>query len=219
MEGRTITVTGRGGVHIVPDVTRVKLSVKGLRQEYGDCYNLAKDNNQELTRIMQMLGLDPKLPKTTSLDIDQHTHSVYDKFGHYDHSEFDGYELNQQIKIDLGMDNELLGKLVQSIGALMTGVEIQIGYTVKDPRPAQMKMLERAVKDAKEKAEIMARAASCELADVKNITYAWREIEVYSQAREIHSSEEASVCCKEALDITPDDLAASDEVTVVWNLK
>ena len=30
------------------------------------------------------------------------------------------------------MDNELLGKLVQSIGALMTGVEIQIGYTAKD---------------------------------------------------------------------------------------
>lgn len=218
MEERTITVTGRGGVHIVPDVTRVKVSVSAVRPEYGDCYEVAKENNAQLSRIMVMMRLDPKLPKTTRLDISQHYRNVNDKYGHYDHREPDGFELSQSIKIDLGIDNELLSKLVKCIGSLMTGVEIQIGYTVMDPRPAQMKMLERAVKDAKEKARIMVAAAGCQLGPVMSITYAWRELEVYSQARAIHSSEEARVCCSESLDISPDDLAASDDVTVVWRI-
>jgi len=109
--------------------------------------------------------------------------------------------------------------LVQAIGRQISDVEITIGYTVKDSRAAQMKMLERAVKDAKQKAEIMAAAADCKLGAVESITYAWKDIEVYSQAREIHSAPEAAVCCSEALDITPDDLAVSDDVTVVWKLE
>lgn len=219
MCGRTITVTGRGTVHVVPDVTRVQITIKGLRQEYSDCYELAKENNQMLSRIMEGLGLDLKLPKTTNLDIDKHEHNVYDKFGHFDHSEFDGYMLSQHIKIDLGMNTELLGKLVQSVGRNLTDAEISIGYTVKDSRPAQIRMLEKAVKDAKEKAGVMAAAADCELGDVASINYSWQELNVYSQAREIHNCEEAKACLSDSLDITPDDLAASDDVTVVWTLK
>ena len=219
MERRTITVTGRGGLHIVPDVTRVELQIKSIRVEYIDCYNLAKDNNAALARIMQELGVDTKLPKTTGLDIERLEHNIYDKNGKFSHTEFLGYELSQKIKIDLGMDNELLGKLVRSIGKNLTDVEISIGYTVKDQRPAKLKMLHRAVKDAKEKAEVMTKAADCKLGKVLSITYAWQNLEIYSQARSIHSEQEAAVCSKEGLDITPDDLAVSDEATVVWSVR
>ena len=218
MEGNTITVTGKGGIHVVPDVTRVQLTIGGLRQEYSDCYQLAKDNNQQLRRIMQMLSLDEKLPKTIRLDIDRQTHTVYDEHGNFDHTAFDGYALEQEIKIDLGMDNVLLNRLVQEIGRIMTGVEISIGYTIRDTREIQLIILERAVKDAHAKAERMAAAAGCSLGDVVKIDYSWNDIHVYSQARQIHNSSEAACCCEESLDITPDDLAANDTVKVVWAL-
>ena len=219
METSRITVTGRGGIHVVPDVTRVELTVSGIRQEYSDCYELARENNKVLQRIMQMLGLDEKLPKTIHLDIEKETHTVYDDHGNFDHVSFDGYSLDQKIKIDLGMDNILLNRLVQAIGQQMTNVEISIGYTIRDTREIQMVILERAVKDAREKAERMARAAGCTLGGVVNIDYSWNDINVYSQAREIHSCQEAAACCEESLDITPDDLAANDTVRVIWELK
>lgn len=82
-----------------------------------------------------------------------------------------------------------------------------------------MIILERAVKDAHEKAERMARAAGCTLGDVLDIDYSWNDIHVFSQARYIHNSSEAACCCEESLDITPDDLAANDTVRVIWELK
>ena len=133
-------------------------------------------------------------------------------------SEKKGFELSQDIKVDLGMDNVLLNKIVRGVGKFIPNAQVNIGYTLQDPRPAQLKMLERAVKDATEKAKIMASAAGCELGPVNYIDYHHEEINVYSQARNIHSNKEALASNPESQDITPDDLAISDNVTVSWNL-
>lgn len=112
----------------------------------------------------------------------------------------------------------LLNNIIKRIGKMLKQAEISIGYTVRDPRPSQLKMLERAVKDAKEKATIMAKACDCKLGLVKEINYSVQELHVYSQARMIHGADEALCCNEESLDITPEDLAVSDDVTVVWYL-
>ena len=79
-------------------------------------------------------------------------------------------------------------------------------------------MIERAVKDAHEKADIMAKAANCKLGAVKDISYGQQHVTIYSQARNIHSNKEAMACDVNSLDITPDDLVMSDNVDVSWHL-
>ena len=64
----------------------------------------------------------------------------------------------------------------------------------------------------------MAKACDCKLGLVKEINYSVQELHVYSQARMIHGADEALCCNEESLDITPEDLAVSDDVTVVWYL-
>jgi uncharacterized protein YggE len=121
------------------------------------------------------------------------------------------------MRIDLGMDTVLLNKLVRLTGQKLKQAEISIGYTVKNPRPIQLEMLRRAVKDAMEKAAIMAQACGCKLGKVKKISYGQAELHVYAQTRNI-SADEAPCCTEQSLDITPADLSVSDEVTVSWHL-
>ncbi len=218
MEENLIRVTGSGTIHVVPDVTRVELSLVSLHDSYEEAYKQAKSDTDKLREMMEELKLDTTLPKTKSLDINKKSNSNYDRNNHYVGETFLGFELRHYVKIDLGMDNVLLNSLVRLIGCKLKQAEINIGYTVKDPRPAQLKMLERAVKDAKEKATIMATASGCKLGAVNHIDYSVNELHVYSQARNIHDCDEAMCCEESSLDITPDDLAASDSVTVVWYL-
>ncbi len=215
----TITVTGYGSVHVVPDVIRLELTIKGQHGTYNDAYDMAKNNNKKIANAMKMANLDVKLPKTTSLDISEHEIRQYDKFGNFTDYKREGYDLSQEVKIDIQVDNHLLGILLSSIGQMIPNTQITIGYTVKDPKPARLKMLERAVLDAKEKAAIMAGAANCELGRVKSIEYGQENIKVYAQARNIHSSDEALACNEESLDISPNDLSVSDKVKVIWFLK
>lgn len=218
MEEKLITVTGKGGIHVVPDVTRLSLTLKSIHETYEEAYVQAQVNTDSLSKIMEETGLDKTLPKTTRLDIEKKTKSEYDKYRNYTGEKFIGFELNHQVKIDLGMDNELLSKIVRLIGRYLKQAEMEIGYTVRDSRPAQLKMLERAVKDAREKAAIMAKACDCKLGPVKEINYSFNEIHIYSQARMIHEAPEAELCSENSLDIHPDDLAAEDNVTVRWYL-
>ena len=218
MEKNTITVTGHGAVHVEPDVTRIELSLISLHDSYEEAYDQAKGDVEKLQKIMSDLKLPVTLPKTIRLDIDKKTVSEYDKYKNYTGEKFIGFELRHIVKIDLGMDNVILNSVIKNIGKYIKQAEINIGYTVKDARPSQMKMLERAVKDAKGKAEIMAAAAGCKLGDCLNIDYGFNELHIYSQARTIHECDEAVCCTPDSLDITPDDLEAQDNVSVTWYL-
>ncbi len=218
MEENFIKVQGNGAIHVVPDVTRLELRLASIHESYREAYAQMKDNVDVISKIMEAVSLAPTLPKTTRLDIDKETRPEYDSHHNRIGEKFVGFRLSHRVKIDLGMDNVLLNNVVKLIGERLRQAEINIGYTVKDPRPSQLRMLERAVKDAKEKAEIMAKASGCELGAVKKIDYSWQEVHIYSQAREM-CAEEASYCNTESLDITPDDLAVSDNVTVEWYLK
>lgn len=199
-------------------MTRVELTLQSIHETYEEAYAQAKSNTERTSQIMKEVSLDVMLPKTIQLDIDKKTQNEYDKFGNFKSKKFIGFELDHKVRMDLGMDNVLLNNIIKRIGKMLKQAEISIGYTVRNPRPSQLKMLERAVKDAKEKATIMAKACDCKLGLVKEINYSVQELHVYSQARMIHRADEAMYCNEESLDITPDDLAVSDKVTVIWYL-
>lgn len=158
MNEKLITVTGHGTLRIVPDVTRIELTLKSIHNTYEDAYAMAKNDIDRLASIMQETQLDKTLPKTANLDITKKTRGEYDRYGNYKGDIFIGYELDHRLKIDLGMDNVLTNNVIRLIGSKLKHAEINIAHTVKDPRPYRMQMLEQAVKDAKEKAGIMAKA-------------------------------------------------------------
>ncbi len=218
MNEKLITVTGHGTLRIVPDVTRIELTLKSIHNTYEDAYAMAKNDIDRLASIMQETQLDKTLPKTANLDITKKTRGEYDRYGNYKGDIFIGYELDHRLKIDLGMDNVLTNNVIRLIGSKLKHAEINIAHTVKDPRPYRMQMLEQAVKDAKEKAGIMAKACGCRLGSVKSIDYSEHEIHIYSHTRCLHEAEEAICSNPESLDINPDDMDVHDEVTVVWNL-
>ncbi len=218
MEEQFIKVQGNGAIHVVPDVTRIEVRLSSLHEDYQEAYEQMRDNVAMLSKIMTEVGLAATMPKTIRLDIDKETRPEYDSHRNHIGDQFVGFRLDHRVKIDLDMDTVLLNNIVRLIGERLKQAELNIGYTVRDPRPSQLRMLERAVTDAKDKAEIMAKACGCSLGAVKNINYSWQKLHVYSQARALHSAEEACYCNVESLDITPDDLAVSDDVTVEWYL-
>lgn len=217
MAGR-MNVDGNGSIHVVPDVTRLEVSVMSVFMTQEEAYEKAKENAEWIVKILEFNKLNGKQGKTIHFDISDHLIDQYDDDDHYIGKLKQGFDLIQKFKIDLGIDAVLLNKIVRGVGKFIKDAQINIGYTVQDPRPHQLKMIERAVKDAKEKASIMAKAAGCKLGDVIDITYRQGGVEVYSQARNIHSNYEAMNCNPKSLDITPDDLVMSDTVHMTWEL-
>lgn len=214
----TISVTGKGNIHVVPDVTRLETTVSGWFKTYEEAYAQAKENSSWFAKILEYNHKSGKLAKTIRFDISDHEESEYDDDDNYIGHVKNGYDLQQRVKIDLSIDNVLVNKIVRGIGKFIKGAQVNIGYTVQDPRPHQLEMIARAVTDARDKAKKMAEALDCQIGKVKSVKYQEDGISVYSQARNIHSNKEAISSTPDSLDITPDDLVMSDTVDVEFEL-
>lgn len=216
----TIKVTGKGSVHVVPDVTQLDINVDRVYNDYAQAYAKGKDNSEWMCKILTFNKLNEKMVKTLRMDIDEHTHAKYDAHDHYIGQVVDGYSLTQRFRINIDKaidkDNVLLNCIIKGVGKFIDGAEVNVGYTVKDMRPYQLKMIERAVKDAREKASIMLNALGCSLGDLVHIDYGDREMHVFHQARTYNCAADCKASTPESLNITPDDLVSSEEVDVTW---
>lgn len=218
IEDAKITVIGNGSIHVVPDVMRLQVRVQSVFPDYQHAYAQAKENFAWMVKILEYNKKSGKLAKTIRFDITDHLVPKYDADGDLIGHTKEGFNLDQRIKVDLPVDNFLANCIVKGIGKFIAGAQIEIGYTLQDPRPSQLKMLARAVSDAKEKAALMAEAAGCKLGGVISIDYRYQDISTYSQARNIHSSSEAKASTPDSLDISPDDLVMSDTVNVIFEI-
>lgn len=218
MSNSKISLQGKGAIHVVPDVTRLTICIDYRGADYNAAYNRGKENSEWIRKILEYNKKPGSLAKSIFFDVSEHTRSILDDDGDVVDVVVEGYDLRQRIKIDLPIDNVLVNNIVRGVGKFIPNAEVQIGFTVQDPRPDELKMLKRAVSDAKEKAAIMAEAAGAKLGKVLEINYNFSHIETYSQARNIHSNAEAQASTSDALDITPDDMVISDRVEVVFEI-
>ena len=150
MNESTIKVVGTGCVHVVPDVTRLDINIRHIFDTYEDAYNCAKENTSWMVKILEYNKQPGSLAKTIQLDISDNMVNQY-KGSNYIGTKKEGYLLKQEIKVDLGIDNELVNNVVRGVGKFIDNAQISIGYTQQDSRPTQLKILARAVKDAQEK--------------------------------------------------------------------
>lgn len=218
MSESTISVQGKGAIHVVPDVTRLEVTIRQWFESYEKAYSQAKENSAWMVKILEYNKKPGKLAKNIKFNIEDNLENEYDDDGNYIGKIKNGFMLEQVIKVDLPIDNILVNNIVKGVGKFISSAQINITYTLQDERPSQMKMLARAVSDAKDKARIMAEAGGCELGKVMSIDYRFQNTHVMSQARYIHSNSEAKASTAQSLEITPDDLVVSDTVDVTFEL-
>ena len=80
---RTITVTGRGAIHVVPDVTRLEVYISGRFKTYQDAYDQAKENFAQMVKILEYNNKPGTLAKTVHMDISDFEKSIKDSLGHH----------------------------------------------------------------------------------------------------------------------------------------
>ena len=81
--------------------------------------------------------------------------------------------------------------------------------------------MEKAVADAKTKAEVLTKASGITLGDIQTIDYSWGEVrmtrprlgKIVAAAAASESDDSYDV------DFEPEDIYASDTVTVVWEIR
>lgn len=215
-EARIIRVTGKGQLKLRPDTTRITMTLSGVYKEYADALEHSASDTETLKDALAPFGFARTDLKTQQFHVDAE-YEGYDDHGVYK-NRFVGYRYRHVLKVEFASDNALLGKVLYALAHAAAEPELQIGYTLKDPEAAKTLLLEKAVADAKTKAEALSKAAGVTLKTIRSIDYSWGSMEfaVRPMPRMLCKAEACSDSID--LDIEPDDIEASDTVTVVWEI-
>ena len=224
MKERTIRVTGTGRVSIKPDIAIINLHFDNILPTYELALKSSADDIAVVKNAIEKAGIERESLKTTSFDIDTHYHSVKDERGNYK-SVFDGYKYSQSLRFQFDVDNKLLGSILFQLSKLNINVEFNLRYGVKDNEAAKNMLLSNAIQDAMKKASIIAKAANVELNEIIDINYSWVDFEFHTRPYDIEDGEVCKCCAapetgsRYDIDIEPEDIDRSDNVTIVYSLK
>ena len=214
---RTIRVTGKGSVKLAPDATRLTMTLRGTEKEYADALERSAKETEALKDALAPLGFGRDELRTLSFSVDMRYESYRDENGDYQ-QRFAGYEYIHSLKLEFDRDNALLGRTLHTLAHGAVEAEFRIGYFLRDAEGAKNALLAEAVKDAKTKAAVLAEAAGVKLGAVRVIDYSWggTSLEVMPVPRMMNVAAKAEASFD--MDINPEDIEVSDQVTVVWEI-
>ena len=215
-----LRVTGKGILSLKPDTIVVKFTSSAVYDDYAEAIAMASEATKDLKSVIAKAGIDSELLKTRNLDVKPKYDTWYDDKDHM-HKKFIGYEYTHSSHIKIDNDNKVLGKLLYKVSASPLDVRFDISYTVKDIEKSKNDLLREAIKDAKEKAQILSEAAGVMLKAVVDINYSWDELEIYSHPLRLEACEYRSAEPSDSLDIdiNAEDIEISDTVSIVWEIE
>lgn len=220
---RTIRVTGTGKIAVKPDLTIISLDFSDVLPTYEEALRASANDVGLVKGALVKAGINKDFLKTTNFNVDTHYESYRDEKGNYK-SKFDGYEYHQSLRFKFDIDNELLGRVLYQLSTLSVNPKFRINYGIKDIEAAKNELLGNAILDAKKKAEVISKAAGVSLEEIVDINYSWVDVEFSSRSYGV--LEDSMMLCKCAaptegydIDIEPDDIEKSDNVTLVFKIK
>lgn len=214
-EQKTIRVMGTGFVKTAPDTTRLTFEVDSLHDSYEKAYADAAVGNKNLREALKMLDIPKDSLKTTNFSITKETEWRRKE----ERRVFVGFKLRQELAIELPLDSVITSKVMSALGKAWPELEVDISFIKKDTHDVKLQILESAVKDAREKAEVIAATLGHKLGGIISADYSKRSIDINYHEERL-ALRDGGFCDKDAsIDYTPDDIEAGDTIETVWYLE
>ncbi len=214
---RTITVKGIGAVSVKPDLIVLRLSMVTSEYEYDAAMKAAAEKIDFLNKALEAAGFEKKSAKTADFRVRADYDSLNDGKGNYT-SVFMGYKCRHELKIEFDFDTKRLAKALSEISKCIAKPEISIDFTVKDSSAVSGELLKAAVKNAREKAEILCAASGAKLGGLLSIDYNWGELHLYSETDYDVEGKCMMLGAADDMDIEPEEIKARDTATFEWEI-
>ena len=215
----TITVTGKAKLSMPPDTICVNLLMETIRDTYEETMEASTKSLNMLREVLKSEGFEKKdiITKKFVVDLEYDTYKDHD----FVKKKIVGFKCCHFMKIEFPIDGKRLSRIVSLFTICPVCLDFSIHYMIGDMEQAKNNLLEKAVMDSRNKAQLIARASGVEIGKVQSINYSWEENKVFYEPVK-YSREticEQAICYTEDnLDIEPDVFELTDVVTITYNI-
>lgn len=173
----TISVSGLGEVFAVPDVAEISFDVREEAKTTKEAQKEVTDKMNKIIDSLKKSGIAEKDIKTIGYNIypkyEYQTKYVACPLGSYCPPEgrqiLIGYEVSHNILVKV-RDTEKSGEILSSLGSQNVSNLSGINFTIDDEEKVKNDAREKAIADAKEKADLLAEQLGVKLVRIMNFS-------------------------------------------------
>ncbi len=164
-KGEPMIVSGEGKVKVTPDTAVVNFGIEDQGQNLKALQDRVNKKSQDLIKEIQKLGIEDKNIKTTS-------YNIYPENDYGDgQARIVGYRvsINYEVRIeDFDKINDTISTITQNGANVVSGISFELSEELKTEKLNEAR--EIAAKEAKNKAEGLAKAAGITLGKIINVS-------------------------------------------------
>lgn len=213
---KVIKVTGMAKATCPPDKITLSMTLEADDRDYQKTLDAAAEKLEKLQGAAAKAGFEKKELKTSSFNVT--SEYEYAQSGiNGNNRQFVGYKCSQRLKLEFDMDMERLGKVIAALSECEADSEFHISFGVKDTDQLKKQLLAQAVKDAAEKAEILAKAAGVKLKEITSISCGEFDEDIVSPT--YYCEQEYSALRAMPVNMTPENVNADISVNAEWEIE
>lgn len=200
---------------VKPDYVEINVVLRTFNKNYEKAYKEAVEKNQKIIDLITKISFKKEDLKTRNFNVNSEYESVTDEKGRYKNV-FTGYTVIHELKLAFDMEMDRLSEVMVALSESQLEPELNIRFTIKNPKDISAELLKLATEDAKKKAKILCEAAGKTLGELINIDYTWTDINLYSDSDYSPRMMKAESV---SLDMEAEEIKLEDTVDFVWELK
>lgn len=165
---KTITVTGTGKVNMKPEVARFTAGVQKFGSTVSEAMSEEEKATKNIVEILKGSGVKDEDIRTAYFSVWPQTSDTYDSSG-VKKTQITGYSVSNSVDVkvrNVDQASNLLGKVISAGANNISGLT----FGADDPKEQEAEARQKAVDDAREKAEKMAQAAGRKLGKIISIS-------------------------------------------------
>ncbi len=210
---RTIIITGKSQLSISPDMVRLTFKILTQETAYSQALDFLSDNANSLIDVLTSNGFKKDEIKTIRYSI--HRWTKYQN----GQEQFLGYEGEHQLYVEFKIDNTRINDIINAITEKVPCVSITISYSCSQLERHDKKLIQLAIKDAKQKAEFIAKNSDVKLKQIVNINYSTQPINVNFGLEYNHLRTDKCFAVARVPEMTPEDKLVEKTINIVWEIE
>jgi len=159
----TIAIDGEGKITAIPDIAEISLGIETQKLKVVDAQ---KENTEKMNKIISQLkgmGIEAK-------DITTTNYSIYPRYDWLENRQvLQGYIVSQSVTVKI-RNLDKVGDIVDQAGQLGANQVGSLNFTIDEPEALKQQAREKALQNAKEKAEALAKVAGVKLGKLVSFT-------------------------------------------------
>ena len=206
MTERTITVTGRGALLLAPDLVRLTLSVSKAHSDFAQAVRAAEEGGARVKEALEKSGA----AQVKAAGV--RTEPLYETVTENGTSvrRQTGYTATRRLRAELSADPALLAQVLAALADSGASPALSAEYTLADADKAKRHAAALAVKDAKKRAEAIAKAAGVKLGGVRTVQS--------GQHGAFPAVRAMAMRANDLSDLSPEELEITEELTLTFDI-